>query len=71
MEHSLAKGLQARTCGTYLDNSDGESVSETRLRLGTQEIVVFLSIPDDKKKEIAFETFNLADLIALARQAKP
>lgn len=58
--------VYARVVGYTFNNSDGEAFNATALRLGYQEIVVFLS--RDTPSGLAVECFNLCDLIALARR---
>lgn len=56
-------GVSARVIGYKLDNAMGDSVIDSAIKDGWQELVVI--IEKDGKKEF----FNLACLIALARKA--
>ncbi len=58
------QGIKARVVGSWLDNACGESISAEALTWGYQEIVIIL------ERDNITETFNLADIIALARKAK-
>ena len=58
------QGLEARVIGNKLDNAMGHRIGLKAMEQGWQELVVIL------EKDNQIETFNLATLIALARQAK-
>lgn len=62
------QGLKARVVGDHLDNAFGEQVREEMITGGYQEFVVCLERDDEK--QMKYERFNLATLIALARKAK-
>ena len=59
------QGISAHIVGYFLDNAFGDSIRDNAIKEGWQEFVVVL------KKGMDLETFNLATLIAIARQAKP
>lgn len=61
------QGLKARVVGDHLDNAFGDRVDVEQITKGFQEFVVILERFDGG--EFRIETFNLADLIALARKA--
>lgn len=56
--------ISARIVGDHLDNAFGEHIGTEAIEEGYQEYVVIL------RRNNKFEKFNLADLIALARQSK-
>jgi hypothetical protein len=58
------QGLSARVVGDHLDNAAGNSIHGDAVQLGYQEFIVILA------RDHNVELFNLADLIALARQAR-
>lgn len=58
------QGLKARVVGNKLDNAMGNHIGLKAMEQGWQEFVVIL----EKDNEI--EIFNLATLIALARQSE-
>ena len=61
------QGLKCRVIGDHLDNAFGNYISIEQLTKGFQEYIVIIERFDGDK--FHFETFNLANLIALARQA--
>lgn len=64
MRETYNKGIRAHVVGDHLDNLDGDRASETRIRLQVQELILYIA------NEAAVESFNLADIVALARMAK-
>jgi hypothetical protein len=61
------QGLKAHVVGDHLDNAFGNQIALEAITKGFQEFVIILERFDEGK--IVIETFNLANLIALARQA--
>ena len=62
----LRKGdadLSARFVGNNLDNSDGEGINPTAIRLGIQELVV---VVNRNGQEFESEAFNLLDVLQIA-----
>ena len=64
MHEPYEQGLVSRVVGNKLDNAMGNRIGLKAMEQGWQEFVVIL------EKDGEIETFNLATLIALARQAK-
>jgi hypothetical protein len=60
------QGVKARVIGDHLDNAMGNHIIDDLLIRGSHEFVVVIE-REDWKPHITL--FNLADLIALARQA--
>jgi hypothetical protein len=61
------QNVSAHVVGYSLDNAFGDGILPRAIEEGWQEFVVVLK----KDGGLATERFNLATLIALARQAKP
>lgn len=61
------QGVKARIVGDHLDNAFGSQTAPELITTGGQEYVVILERFDGET--IRYEAFNLANLIALARQA--
>jgi hypothetical protein len=62
------QGLKAMVVGDHLDNACGHYIGVEQIVGGFQEFVVILK-RFDEKEGWQTESFNLANLIALARQA--
>jgi hypothetical protein len=59
-------GLKCRVVGDHLDNAFGNRIDVRMIEMGCQEFVVVIERQMDYERR--YERFNLADLIALARQ---
>lgn len=63
------QGIKVRVIGDHLDNACGDYIGVEQIRNGFQEFVVIIERFDSENNFHTVDTFNLANLIALARQA--